>query len=129
MAFQFSKQSLERRKGVDQRLIEIDDLAIRLTVVDFGHPRDAGLRPADRQNELYREGASKCDGYVNISEHQLGMALDFYAYVDGKASWDHGHMAMVACAYFQAAQKLGYSIAWGGLWKGFPDMPHIKLVE
>ena len=57
------------------------------------------------------------------------MIIDFYAYVDGKASWDEGHLALVATAFMQAAIKLGYKIQWGGLWKGFKDMPHIQLVE
>jgi len=129
MSFTFSKTSLERRAGVDHRLIEIDDLALRLTVVDFGHPQDAGLRIAERQNELYQANLSMCDGYVKLSEHQLGMALDFYAYVDGAATWQTEPMALVACAYLQAASKLGYKIIWGGLWKRFPDMPHIQLID
>ena len=68
------------------------------------------------------------------------MALDFYAYIHGKASWEHKHLAMVATAFFQAASELGYRIEWGGLWKrkkpklidGIPygwDMPHIQLIE
>ena len=127
--FRLSSSSLERREGIDHRLIGIDDLAIRLTVIDFGHPQDAGLRTAERQNELYHLKKSMCDGYVSLSDHQLGKALDFYAYVGGAATWELEPMAVVACAYFQAASQLGYKIIWGGLWRRFPDTPHIQLID
>ena len=138
--FKLSRNSKANREGVDPRLIEIDDLAITLTLVDYGHGRYAGKRSVDLQCELFNDGASDCDGTEKISKHQSGKALDFYAYVNGSASWEHSHLAMVACAYFQAASILGYKLKWGGLWKsknpklinGIPygwDMPHIQLID
>ncbi len=140
MSFKLSDKSKQHREGIDPRLIEIDDLAITLTLVDYGHGTVAGKRTALVQNGLFIEGKSKADGYDRLSRHQTGKALDFYAYVNNKASWDHAHLAIVACAYFQAASILGYKIKWGGLWKsknpeyinGIPygwDMPHIQLVD
>ena len=143
--YKLSAKSKERRVGIDPRLIEIDDLAIQLTLVDYGHPADAGVRTATRQNELYNLRKSKADGYTNKSNHQeaddgYGKALDFYAYVNGKASWAVDHLAMVACAYLQAASMLGYKIEWGGMWESNTpqrtnhikygwDCPHIQLLE
>lgn len=127
--FTLSKKSKQRREGVDPRLIEISDLAIQITVIDFGHPADAGKRTAERQNELYLDGKSKADGYDKLSRHQSGKALDFYAFVDGKDSWDTEHLAMVAAAFLQAASILGYKLKWGGLWKSFKDYPHVELVD
>jgi peptidoglycan L-alanyl-D-glutamate endopeptidase CwlK len=143
--FKFGSNSIKNRGGIDPKLIEIDDLAITLTLVDYGHPADAGLRLAERQYQLFLDEKSECDGYDNISNHQpaidgYGKALDFYAFVGGKASWEQAHLAMVACAYFQAASILGYEIEWGGLWKSKStklvngisygwDMPHINLIE
>ena len=140
MSFKLSENSKKNREGVDPRLIEIDDLAITLTLIDYGHGKHSGLRDAEEQYGLYKDEKSNADGYVEISDHQLGRALDFYAYVDGKASWDHAHLAIVALAQFQAAMILGYKIGWGGLWKrkkpkftnGIPygwDMPHIKIID
>ncbi len=138
--FKLSPRSKRHREGIDPRLIEIDDLAIKLTLVDFGHGSVAGKRTAPVQNGLFKKGKSKADGYNKLSKHQLGKALDFYAYVNNSTSWEHEHLTMVACAYFQAASILGYKIKWGGLWKsknpviknGVPygwDCPHIELVE
>lgn len=143
--YKLSARSLERRVGIDPKLIEIDDLAITLTLIDYGHPEHAGLRTAEQQYQLYLAKKSKCDGRVRKSNHQpaedgLGKALDFYAYVDRAPSWEPHHLAIVACAYFQAAAILGYRIKWGGMWKrrkpkyikGVPygwDMAHIELIE
>lgn len=138
--FSFSKNSLRNREGVDPRLIEISNLALEVTTVDFGHGPYSGLRAAEEQHQLYTEGKSKLDGYGKIGKHQRGKALDFYAFVEGKASWEHEHLAMVACAFLQAASLLGYRIKWGGLWLGKNptvrngvrygwDCPHIELVD
>lgn len=127
MSFKLSDKSKQRRAGIDPRLIEISDLAIQISVIDFGIPGDGGLRLAERQNELFEDGKSKADGYDKLSEHQSGNALDFYAYVDGAASWEPEHLAMVAAAFLQAAAMLGYKLKWGGLWKSFKDMPHVQL--
>ncbi len=140
MAFALSTRSKTHRAGIDPRLIEIDDLAITLTLIDYGHGKYAGLRTAETQAQLYDDGKSQKDGVNRRSLHQDKKALDFYAFVNGSASWHHPHLAMVACAYFQAAAILGYRIRWGGLWKsrkpkiidGIPygwDCPHIELLD
>jgi len=115
--------------GIDSRLIEIAELAIKITVIDFGIPADGGVRTAERQKELFIDKKSKADGYVKLSQHQLKKALDVFAYVNGKASWNTEHLAMVAASFLQAASILGYQLEWGGLWKNFKDMPHFQLLD
>jgi len=127
--FQFSSRSKKRMEGVDERLVKVAEEALKLTKVDFGIPEYGGWRSPEQQHKLYLDGKSKADGLYKKSYHQSGMALDVYAYVEGKASWDEGHLAQVACAMFQAAMNLGYKIEWGGLWKNFLDMPHFQLME
>ena len=128
MTFKLSKNSIENRSGVDPRLIEISDLALTLSSIDFGHPRLGGLRTAEEQRSLYDQGYSMCDGIENKSKHQSGKAIDFYAFVNGKATWDVDHLTQVAAAFMQAAMILGYRISWGGLWKNFSDYPHVELI-
>jgi len=133
--FKLSYNSKNHRKGIDPRLIEISDLAIKLSLIDFGHGPYAGLRSAELQNALYLDKKSEADGYNDLSKHQSGLALDFYAYINGAASWEPVYLAMVATAFLQAASILGYRIQWGCLWaKETPsiygwDMPHIQLLE
>lgn len=127
--WKLSKSSLKNRSGVDSRLIEINDLALTISPIDFGIPGFAGLRSEVVQFKLFEKGLSKCDGYDKISKHQSGQALDFFAYVKGRASWDEYYLAIVAAAHLQAASILGYKLEWGGFWKSFKDMPHLQLRE
>jgi len=125
--FRFSEKSLERMEGIDHRLSEVMKKAIKISKVDFGVPPYGGLRTAEEQFVLFEEGKSTKDGYDRKSYHQTGKAVDVYAYVDGKASWEEEHLAMIAAAVLQAANILGYHVMWGGLWKNFVDMPHFQI--
>lgn len=133
--FKLSANSLKNRAGVNPKLIEISDLAIEITLIDFGHGPYSGIRTPEEQNYLYAQKKSKADGFEKLSKHQSGDALDFYAFVDGKASWEPEYLAMVGTAFLQAASLLNYKLKWGGLWKSKNesiygwDMPHTELVE
>jgi peptidoglycan L-alanyl-D-glutamate endopeptidase CwlK len=127
MSFKFSRSSLNRLNTVNCDLKEVAMRAIDITTVDFGIPQYGGLRTVEEQQALYKDGKSMCDGIEKPSYHQSGNALDFYAYVDGKASWKKEHLAMVAAAFLQAASELGIKLEWGGLWRNFVDMPHVQL--
>jgi peptidoglycan L-alanyl-D-glutamate endopeptidase CwlK len=129
MTFKLSARSQERLKGVDNRIFNIIEVALTITHVDFGIPNLGGLRTAADQRNLFKTGATKCDGIKIKSEHQSGLAFDVYAYVDGKASWDRYHLTQVAAAILQAAALLGYPLAWGGNWKSWQDMPHFQLED
>jgi len=129
MGFRLGKNSIINLTGVDGRLIEIADLAITLSNIDFGIPSTGGLRTTEGQAKLFSEGVSKADGVNNKSYHQSGMAVDVFAYVDGKASWDKLDLSLVATAMLQAAAQLGYPLKWGGLWKSWQDYPHFQLGE
>ncbi len=122
-----SNRSIAHREGIDERLILLSDEAIKITVVDFGHPETGGLRPEEMQYGLYLDGKSRCDGAKLVSKHQLGKALDFYAFVDGHASWEEGHLAYVACAFMQVAIYQDIKIEWGGMWPW--DKPHLELID
>lgn len=127
--FKFSNRSLERMEGLDPRLILIAHEAIKITKIDFGIPSSGGLRTASQQKALYDKGASQLDGTNKKSYHQTGKALDFFAYVNGKATWETEPMALIACAFLQAASNLGYKLEWGGLWTSFTDYPHLQLID
>ena len=125
--FSLSTNSKKNLIGVDDRLTEIVDLALTLSNVDFGIPSTGGLRTAETQARLFEEGVSQRDGVNKLSYHQSGKALDVYAYVDGRASWDKLDLALVAAAMLQAAAQLGYPLKWGGLWKSWQDYPHFEF--
>lgn len=88
-----------------------------------------GYRTAAYQKSLWDKGRSKpgaivthADGYKKKSNHQYGLAVDFwpfYGFIMSKSipekHWEYlGHLA----------RKHG--LVWGGDWKSFPDRPHIE---
>ena len=127
--YQFSSTSKKRMKGVDKRWFEITELALKISIIDFGIPALGGIRTADEQYKLSVKGVSNCDGYEKKSKHQSGKALDVYAYTGGKASWKESDLSLVACAMLQAASILGYKVEWGGHWSSFKDMPHFQIKD
>ena len=125
--FSLSQRSIQNLSGINMDLRRIVDRAIQITKIDFGIPETGGWRDSEMQNWLFKSGKSMCDGYEKLSNHQKGEAVDFFAYVDGKASWEPEHLAQVACAFLQAANELGIKLKWGGLFNSFIDMPHVEL--
>lgn len=132
--FKFSKSSLKNMEGVNHKLKLVAEGALYISLVDFGIPKFGGLRTAEEQYILYMDGKSQLDGTRKKSYHQTGRALDFFAYVDGRASWEPVHLSMVACAFLQVASQFKISLSWGGLWANGDkyygrDMPHIQLED
>ena len=119
MTFKLGANSINNMSGIDERLIAIAELAITLTNIDFGIPNTGGLRSTEDQAKLFTSGVSKADGRTNKSYHQTGKAVDVYAYVDGKASWDKLHLSLIAAAMLQASSQLG--------WKSWQDYPHFEI--
>ncbi len=127
-------------EGVNDILVKLVSCALNSSPIDFGIPPCGGLRSAETQHELFRSGKSKCDGFQTFSRHQSGYALDFYAYLNGKASWDRAHLAIlygVFSACFSRLKSYGEipqnaKLVWGGTfgsdnYKGW-DSGHIEIV-
>lgn len=129
--FYLGKTSKRRLIGVDPRWLQIIDLALALTLIDFGIPGDGGLRSDERQMAMFIDPNIKtnCDGITSRSKHQDGLAIDFYAYVDGKASWKPEYLAHITAAILQAASILGFKVRSGMFFRpGGWDKPHVELI-
>lgn len=122
MTFKLSQRSLDRLKGVDERLVKVVKRAIELTTIDFGVTE--GLRDPQRQKELVSKGFSQ----TLKSKHLTGHAVDVAAYVDGRVSWEAKYYHEISKAFKEAAQELKINIRWGGDFKSFFDGPHFELV-
>jgi len=137
MTFKFSERSLECMEGVDEEMQLVYKHAIKDSPIDFGIPGHGGLRTAGVQNTMFIKGVSKCDGIKNKSNHQSGDALDYYAYVNGHASWRPIHLAMVAGVILSTAKKLkrdgviSIELTWGGTFGSNDfdgwDKPHMEV--
>lgn len=86
------------------------------------------LRTVAEQDELYAQGRTKpghivtyAKGTTYASQHQWGIAFDFYKNVSGHAYDD--------VAFFQKVGAMAKSIGleWGGDWTSPVDMPHLYL--
>ena len=136
-SFSFSRSSTENMAGVHNDLITIFTEAIKNSPIDFGVPSLGGLRTENQQRILFMGGSSKCDGFKNKSYHQTGNALDFYAYINGRASWDEVHLAIIAGVILATAKRLRKEgkvesvIKWGGTFGSAKyhgwDMPHFEI--
>lgn len=123
----FSKRSLEKLETCHVDLIKVAKTAIIDCPIDFGIAE--GHRTLATQQKYFNEGKSKCDGIIHKSRHQSmpSIAFDFYAYVDGKGSWNKEHLTVIAHWILDKAKELDIDLEWGGDWKSFIDMPHIQL--
>ena len=145
MCFVLSRGSMNNMRGVHPDMILIYTESIKVSPIDFGVPRDGGLRLAERQKEMFDDPKieTKCDGYKNRSNHQMkgdgyGHALDFFAYINGKASWDKIHLAIIAGVIMSTAKRLkkegriSIEIKWGGTFGSDSfhgwDYPHVEGV-
>jgi peptidoglycan L-alanyl-D-glutamate endopeptidase CwlK len=111
-------------------------LAIRRTPVDFGVAWMGGMRTSEEQNQLFKEGYSKCDGYEKISKHQTGDAVDLNVFVGNKIVENKEMLCVVAGVMFACASEQGVNLRWGLDWNKngdirdnkFNDMYHFEIV-
>ena len=106
-------------------------MLITISPIDIGIPSTGGWRTPEEQHDLFVRGLSKCDGYTKLSKHQSGRAVDIFAYLHGKASWDKEHLAIIAGVVLSVANQKGIPIRWGGTFgsddfKGW-DYPHFEF--
>ena len=123
MTFKLSQRSIDRMKGVDERLVNVVKRAIEISEVDFIVTE--GLRTKERQAELLKAGATR----TMNSKHIVGKAVDLAAVVDGQVRWDWPLYSKLAAAMKRAAEILNVKIEWGGDWVTFKDGPHFQLKD
>ena len=123
MTLKLSQRSLDRMKGVDERLVNVVKRAIEISEVDFIVTE--GLRTKERQAELMKAGATR----TMNSKHIVGKAVDLAAVVDGQVRWDWPLYSKLATAMKRAAEILNVKIEWGGDWVTFKDGPHFQLKD
>jgi peptidoglycan L-alanyl-D-glutamate endopeptidase CwlK len=144
MSFKFSKTSRERLQTCHPDLILIMNEALRASMIDFGIAE--GHRSVEKQQQYYKEGKTTIDGVNKKGKHNYmpSLAVDVYAYVDGRASWTERDLNYLAGLFDGIAHELRkdelitHGIRWGGNWdmdgvilddQEFDDLPHIELIK
>lgn len=121
----FSKKSLEKLNGVDERLQTLANEVLKISKVDFGI--SYGLRTKTEQQEIYKSGASQCDGIIKRSKHQDGLAFDFVCYINNKITFEKKYYYYIVGLMQIIATQLNIEITCG-VWWSFEDCGHIELV-
>jgi peptidoglycan L-alanyl-D-glutamate endopeptidase CwlK len=110
MTFKLSQKSLDKLKGVNEKLIAVVHDAIKITTVDF--MVGEGLRTLERQKLLVAQNKSK----TLKSKHITGQAVDLWAYAKGSVSWDLKYYYDIAHAMRDSAIKNNVTLIWGAVW-------------
>lgn len=135
--YKFGNTSQERLNTCHEDLIKIFESAIALSPIDFGIAE--GHRSIERQKKLFDEGKSKIDGITRKGKHNHSpsLAVDVYAWVNGKASWEQNHLCIIIGVVMAVAANYGIKLRSGANWdmdgefitdQSFQDLPHFELV-
>lgn len=115
MTFTLGRASLANLSGVHPDLVRVAHRAIELTTQDFGVFE--GLRSAARQAEYLKRGVTKTMKSKHLRQADgFGHAVDLVPYIDGSLRWEWGAIYPIAAAMQRAAQELGVTLTWGGVW-------------
>lgn len=130
--FKFGKSSEARKQTVSMYLQMTVDKTLRCSPIDISVPWMGGLRLAKEQNDIFKEGNSRCDGYEKLSYHQKtddkgkGLAIDLAPYIKGlgiryDAPARSGIIGMLMLEAWEELQDDGLIpkdlyLHWGGLW-------------
>jgi|TARA_R100000951_G_scaffold1557_5_gene3276 peptidoglycan L-alanyl-D-glutamate endopeptidase CwlK len=131
--YQFGASSQARLSELHPHLIHILSKALDKSIIDFTVIE--GHRTVERQNELYRMGKSKIDGYTRKGKHNYSpsLAVDIAPY---PIDWtDVNRFYFLGGVIKATAKELGYDLRWGYDWDGdgdfkdqtFNDGPHFEL--
>ena len=104
-----SQKSYDNLRGVNQKLVDIVEIAIIETPVDFRVTE--GLRSLSRQKHLVSIGASQ----TLDSKHLTGDAIDLVPW-DGGPRWEWPLIYRLAEHIRKVADIQRVSIRWGGAW-------------
>lgn len=143
--YKFSDTSAQRLSTCTNNLQRVFNLAIKRSNVDFGIA--CGRRTIEEQQELYAQGRTKegsivtnVDGFNVLSKHNENPseAVDIYAWINGKASWEDKPLCYIAGVIMSCAKELGVKLRWGGNWnsngviisdQNLKDLPHFEEIK
>jgi hypothetical protein len=123
MDYKLGKNTLKNIDSIKQsgkpeshKLAEAAKYFINYTPIDFCVIANGGYRTAEEQKVLYDRGVSRCDGYLQKSEHQNGLALDIVPWVNGKATWETKHAFYLSGAFMAFCEQMELDITSGADW-------------
>ena len=136
--FKFGKASKSKLAGVKSIVVDLCLNALMESKYDFSIID--GLRTAQEQNTIFKNGHSDCDGYQILSSHQSGLAIDILPYVKDENQklincFDYENIQVkviyqeVHRAFLRTARKMGINLELGITYNfgDEHDYPHIQI--
>ena len=115
MAFHLSKKSYRKLEGVNPKLVETVEKAIKLSKVDFGVTY--GVRDLAEQERLFKSGRSQTMKSKHLVQNTgYSHAVDLVAYDGADVVWEINVYDDIADAMKAAAKEVGCAIKWGAAW-------------
>ena len=111
---------------------------IQYSPIDFGIIKNGGYRTEEDQMKLFNKNppVTNCDGHINKSLHQSGLAVDLVPWVDGAYTWDTKHATALSFAFLTFCNIFDFNVISGGDWNGdgnlnesFYDPCHFEIRE
>lgn len=132
MSFNWGSRSLKRMEGVNEDLLKCATIALSKSRYDMTIPWMGGLRTAEEQNNIFKQGNSKCDGYDVKSYHQSGNALDVIpvekGYKNTRAMNYFANLMLITWQELLSKREVSGLMTWGGTFgsQGW-DKPHYEI--
>ena len=123
--FKYSKKSKDLLNGVDPQLKTLMNEVLKQSKLDIGITY--GIRTAEEQRYIFDSGASRCDGVIKTSKHQLGLAVDFVVYYKGKLTYNIKYYYYIVGLIEVISKQLNIK-ARSGIWWSFEDGGHVELI-
>lgn len=125
--YQFGAASKSKLVGVHPDLVRVAERAIQISKVDFGISE--GARSYERQVELLKQRKTTTLHSKHLVQDSTGFshAIDVYAYVNGKATYNWRYYGPIIQAFIEAGTALDVQLRFGHLWQSFTDSVHIEL--
>lgn len=125
--YSFSTSSIAHLSKVHPDLQKVFSKAIQYSSVDFGI--EYPVRSQAEQEVLVLKGNSSSlkSRHVLRPQDTYVHAVDVFAWVNGKISWQMKYYKQIAKAVFRAAIEEQVQIEWGGHWIKPIDGPHFQL--
>ena len=133
--YKFSESSLKKLETCHPDLQRLMKATLAVSVVDFGIA--VGQRNQKEQDEAYRTGKSKLPWPKSKHNSSPSMAVDVFAYVNGKVDWDLKYYYYIYGVVTAVAAQLNIKIRHGLNFNqnsnfsddAFLDGVHCELVE
>ncbi len=129
--YALSNKSLRRLDPVHEALARVCRRAIVETSIDFGVSE--GIRSIEDQYKLLHDKKTTTLHSLHLEQEDgFAHAIDVFAWVNNKATWENKYYGPIVQAFTTAAIALGVQIQFGHLWLDFmpgkgPDSVHVQL--